>query len=148
MFEILPPLWMRGEMFAMREFLTGTITSDLLRTADRRADPLTSTAIAIWPIEARPSGCAPRSSSGIRAPVRAMTQRGAARAHLVEHPRRPIAAMPTERFPAPSAASAPSMVCAPWRGARASRCSISCPDAEISAKLPVHLRYLPDAIAA
>lgn len=27
MFENLPPLWMRGEMFAMREFLTGTITS-------------------------------------------------------------------------------------------------------------------------
>lgn len=27
MFEILPPLWMRGEMFAMREFMTGSITS-------------------------------------------------------------------------------------------------------------------------
>lgn len=25
--EILPPLWMRGEMFAMREFLTGSVTS-------------------------------------------------------------------------------------------------------------------------
>lgn len=27
MFEMLPPLWMRGDMFAMREFLTGNITS-------------------------------------------------------------------------------------------------------------------------
>mgnify|MGYP003631467014 FL=1 len=27
MLEILPPLWMRGEMFAMREFLIGSITS-------------------------------------------------------------------------------------------------------------------------
>ncbi|TIU05348.1 MAG: DUF1419 domain-containing protein, partial [Mesorhizobium sp.] len=27
MFEILPPLWMRGEMFALREFLTDRITS-------------------------------------------------------------------------------------------------------------------------
>lgn len=27
MFEILPPLWMRGEMFAMREFMAGSITS-------------------------------------------------------------------------------------------------------------------------
>ncbi|CAN7702051.1 DUF1419 domain-containing protein (plasmid) [Aminobacter sp. NyZ550] len=27
MLDILPPLWMRGEMFAMREFLTDTITS-------------------------------------------------------------------------------------------------------------------------
>ena len=27
MLEILPPLWMRGKMFAMREFLTGSITS-------------------------------------------------------------------------------------------------------------------------
>jgi hypothetical protein len=26
MFEVLPPLWIRGEMFAMREFLTGSIT--------------------------------------------------------------------------------------------------------------------------
>lgn len=27
MLEILPPLWMRGDMFAMREYLTGSITS-------------------------------------------------------------------------------------------------------------------------
>lgn len=27
MFEILPPLWMRGEMFAMREFMAGSISS-------------------------------------------------------------------------------------------------------------------------
>jgi len=27
MLEILPPLWMRGDMFAMREFLIGSITS-------------------------------------------------------------------------------------------------------------------------
>src|SRR5690606_807803 len=27
MFEILPPFWMRGDMFAMREFLTDSVTS-------------------------------------------------------------------------------------------------------------------------
>jgi hypothetical protein len=27
MFEILPPLWMRADMFAMREFMTGNVTS-------------------------------------------------------------------------------------------------------------------------
>lgn len=27
MLDILPPLWMRGQMFALREFLTGSITS-------------------------------------------------------------------------------------------------------------------------
>jgi hypothetical protein len=27
MFEILPPLWIRGSMFAIREFLTGSVTS-------------------------------------------------------------------------------------------------------------------------
>ena len=27
MLEILPPLWMRADMFAMREFLTGSVTS-------------------------------------------------------------------------------------------------------------------------
>lgn len=31
MFEILPPLWMRDDMFAMREFLTGSITSVFYR---------------------------------------------------------------------------------------------------------------------
>jgi hypothetical protein len=30
MLEILPPLWMRDDMFAMREFLTGSITSIFL----------------------------------------------------------------------------------------------------------------------
>ncbi len=30
MFEILPPLWIRGSMFAMREFLTGSVTSVFL----------------------------------------------------------------------------------------------------------------------
>lgn len=25
--DLLPPLWMRGEMFAMREFLTESVTS-------------------------------------------------------------------------------------------------------------------------
>jgi len=27
MFEVLPPLWIRGSMFAMREYLTGSVTS-------------------------------------------------------------------------------------------------------------------------
>jgi hypothetical protein len=27
MFEVLPPLWMRADMFAMREFLAGSVTS-------------------------------------------------------------------------------------------------------------------------
>lgn len=27
MFEVLPPLWIRGSMFAMREFMTGSVTS-------------------------------------------------------------------------------------------------------------------------
>ncbi|NEJ81544.1 DUF1419 domain-containing protein [Rhizobium leguminosarum] len=27
MFEILPPLWIRGSMFAMREYMTGSVTS-------------------------------------------------------------------------------------------------------------------------
>jgi hypothetical protein len=27
MLDILPPLWMRGSIFAMREFMTGSVTS-------------------------------------------------------------------------------------------------------------------------
>ena len=37
MFEILPPLWIRGEMFSMREFMIGSVTSVFytLRVAGR-----------------------------------------------------------------------------------------------------------------
>lgn len=38
MFEILPPLWMKAEMFALREFLTGSITGVFFAlTIDRRS---------------------------------------------------------------------------------------------------------------
>ncbi|XEN34678.1 hypothetical protein M728_005339 (plasmid) [Ensifer sp. WSM1721] len=62
MFEILPPLFMRGEMFAMREFLTGSITSVFfaLRIDGRIRY---STVIATSPTRTRQSACAIRSSS-------------------------------------------------------------------------------------
>ena len=36
MFEILPPLFVRPDMFAMREYLTGSVTERLLLALDRR----------------------------------------------------------------------------------------------------------------
>ena len=40
MLEILPPLWIRADMFAMREFMTGNVTSIFLALwIDRRSLP-------------------------------------------------------------------------------------------------------------
>lgn len=62
MFEILPPLWMRGEMFALREFLTESVTSVfyMLRIDGKVR---TSTPIAISPWLGRRSRCARPSST-------------------------------------------------------------------------------------
>jgi len=40
MLDILPPLWMRGPIFAMREFMTGSVILSLLCAADRRNRPI------------------------------------------------------------------------------------------------------------
>lgn len=62
MFEILPPLWIRGSMFAMREYLTGSVTSVFSHCAST-ARSVTSTGIAIFPIPARSSAYVLPSSS-------------------------------------------------------------------------------------
>lgn len=62
MFEILPPLWMRGEMFALGEFLTDRITSIFYALNIDGAWGI-STDIATCSTRARLSGCAMRSSN-------------------------------------------------------------------------------------
>ena len=46
MFDVLPPLWMRGPIFAMREFMTGSVTSIFyaIRIRSRRCAPQSLTA--------------------------------------------------------------------------------------------------------
>jgi hypothetical protein len=145
MFEVLPPLWMRGDMFAMREFLTGSITSiffaipidgrvryfhgycDLADTSSpaRMRDEIVER-------EARP--------------VRAMTRQERIE-HIWSSTHDEYRGYADGRFPYAQRGKRLVMMCASWQ-AREFRLLDQLSDAEISAKLPVHLRYLPDAIAA
>lgn len=145
MFEVLPPLFMRGDMFAMREFLTGSITSVFFTlpidgriryfhgycdVSDRRSPELMRNAI----IE--------RESR----PVRAMT-RDERIEHIWSSTHDEYRGYADQRFPHAQRGKRIVMMCAS-RQAREFRLLEELSDAEISAKLPVHLRYLPDAIAA
>lgn len=145
MFEVLPPLFMRGDMFAMREFLTGSITSVFFTLpidgriryfhgycdiSDRRSPDLMREAI----IE--------RESR----PVRAMT-RDERIEHIWSSTHDEYRGYADGRFPRAQRGKRIVMMCASWQ-ARDFRLLEELSDAEISAKLPVHLRYLPDAKAA
>ena len=66
MFEILPPLWIRGSMFAMREFLTGSVTRCSSRCGSTELF-VTSMDIAISSTVGRWKPCGWRSSRGKRA---------------------------------------------------------------------------------
>jgi hypothetical protein len=145
MLEILPPLWMRGEMFAMREFLTGSITSVFFALAidgrlryfhgycdlSDRASP-----------EQMRDAIVERESR----PIRAMT-----RAERIEHiwssTHDDYRGYADSRFPLVEHGKRIVMMCASWQ-ARDFKLLDQLTDAEISAKLPVHLRYLPERQAA
>ncbi|MBX5166802.1 MULTISPECIES: DUF1419 domain-containing protein [unclassified Rhizobium] len=145
MFEILPPLWIRGSMFAMRELLTGSVTSvffalridGVIRFFHGYCDlsdggSVEAMRLAIIERETRP--------------VRAMT-----RDERLEH----IWSATADAYRGYSDEAAPQYL----RGRRlitlfsASGSSRLKPlddltDDEIATKLPVQVRHLPDAAAA
>ncbi|OYX08443.1 MAG: hypothetical protein B7Y01_03430 [Xanthobacter sp. 17-67-6] len=145
MFEILPPLWMRGDMFAMREFLAGSVTSVFfalridgqLRHFHGYCDLADETSpdrmrAAIIDRESRP--------------VKAMT-RTERLEHIWSATHDDYRGYAGERWP--EAARGKRTVL--FYGGRQGTSLVlldGLTDAQISAKLPVHLRYLPDAIAA
>ncbi|NTA14298.1 DUF1419 domain-containing protein [Agrobacterium tumefaciens] len=144
MFEILPPLWMRGDMFAMREFLTGSITSvfftlkidDRIRYFHGYCDLAnTSSAqqmrIAIIERETRP--------------VRAMTREERLE-HIWSSTADDYRGYADFQFPVSKRGRRKIRMFG--TGAVNVKLMEDLTDAEISAKLPVHLRHLPDAIAA
>jgi hypothetical protein len=145
MFEILPPFWIRGSMFAMREFLTGSVTSvffalrvdEVIRYFHGYCDlsdqgSVEQMRLAIIERESRP--------------VRAMTRK-----ERLEH----IWSTTTDTFRGYGDNRGPFQA----RGQRTITFFGGSPtgvvkalnaltDDEIAAKLPVHLRSLPDAAAA
>lgn len=144
MLDVLPPLWIRGEMFAMRDFLTDSITSVFFTLSiDGHARHFHGYC------DLADTGSTERMRAAIiereTRPVRAMT-----REERLEH----IWSSTADEYRGYSDFKFP----APKRGRRNIRMFGSCAinvklledltDAEIASKLPVHLRYLPDAIAA
>lgn len=144
MFEVLPPLWMRGEMFAMREFLTGSITSVFFT-------------LRIDGHIRHFHGYCDLADTG-------STER--MRAAIVERETRPVRAMTREErlehiwsstaddyrgyagFQFPFAKRGKRKIRMFGAGPVDVKLLEDLTDAEIASKLPVHLRYLPDAIAA
>ncbi len=145
MFEILPPLWIRGSMFAMREFLTGSVTSvffalridGVIRFFHGYCDlsdggSVEAMRLAIIERETRP--------------VRAMT-----REERLEH----IWSATADAFRGYADETSPqylpghrviTLYCT--AGTAKSKLLDDLTDDEIASKLPVQLRHLPDAAAA
>ncbi|KVK61199.1 hypothetical protein L905_11695 [Agrobacterium sp. TS43] len=145
MFEILPPLWTRGEMFAMREFLTDSITSVFytLKIDDRMrhfhgycdlADRESSERMrdAIIERETRP--------------VRAMT-REERLDHIWSSTNDEYRGYAGERWRDHDRGKRTVLFYGGRQGTIVKLLDDLTED-EIAAKLPVHLRFLPDAIAA
>ncbi|MGE6743625.1 DUF1419 domain-containing protein [Allorhizobium pseudoryzae] len=145
MFEILPPLWIRGSMFAMREFLTGSITSVFFALridgairhfhgycdlSDGRS--VEEMRLAIIEREARPA--------------RAMTREerlehiwsATADAYRGYSDESALQDLPGDRLVTLFSAA----------GLARTKLLHDLTDTEIAAKLPIHLRHLPDAAAA
>ncbi len=144
MLDILPPLWMRGEMFALGEFLTGSITSVFyalrINGVDRYFHAYCDLARPGSPVEMR-DAIVERE----RRPVKAMT-----REERLEH----IWSATEDRY---RGYAGPNLrpehrgkrtVTVYGRHGGNSELLDDLTDAQIAEKLPVHLRHLPRAQAA
>jgi len=145
MFDILPPLWIRGSMFAMREFLTGLVTSVFfaLRIDGRIRYFHGYCDLSDWTsVEQMRDAIIERESQ----PVRSMT-----RDERLEH----IWSSTADAYRGYAGER--------WPNARQERRTVSIytgsgsgflkllddlTDDEIASKLPVQLRHLPSPIAA
>ena len=145
MFEILPPLWICGEMFVLREYLTGSVTSVFYAL---RIDGMMRYFHGYCDLSQARSAVEMRDAIVEREsrPVRAMT-----RVERIEH----IWSSTYDEY----RGYAGELWMPEHRGKRTvliyggSRGTIlklldALTEDEISAKLPVHLRHLPLAIAA
>ena len=145
MFEVLPPLWMRGDMFAMREFLTGNITSVFVSlTIDGRSRYFHG----YCDVSDRTSPAQMRDVITEREsrPAKAMT-RDERLEHIWSATNDDYRGYADWRFPAAERGKRIVIVYG-QDGRHDFRLLDRLTDADIAVKLPVHLRYLPDAIAA
>ncbi|MDH1270964.1 DUF1419 domain-containing protein [Rhizobium pusense] len=145
MLDILPPLWMRGPIFAMREFMTGSVTSvfyairidDAVRyfhTYCDLSDPNS--------VEAMRSAIIDRETR----PVRAMSREERLE-HIWSTTADDYRGYAGPRWPQPLQGHRTIML---YGGKEGSFLKLldTLTDEEIAAKLPVHLRQLPTVLAA
>ncbi|RWE07618.1 MAG: DUF1419 domain-containing protein [Mesorhizobium sp.] len=145
MFEILPPLFTRGDMFALREFLTDRITSIFyalnidgrMRYFHGYCDLLDKGSP-----ERMRNAIAERETR----PVRAMPREERLE-HIWSSTHDDYRGYAGERWPERDRGKRTVMYYGGRQGTTLKLLD-DLTDAEIAAKLPVHLRYLPDAIAA
>jgi hypothetical protein len=144
MFEILPPLWIRGSVFVMREFMTGSVTSVFfaLRIDGRvrhfhgycdLSDGSAVEAMRVAIIERE------------RRPVRAMT-RVERLEHIWSATSDTYRGYAGDRWPPAVQGQRTVML---WSGANGTILKLldDLTDGEIFAKLPVQFRQLPEAVA-
>lgn len=145
MLEILPPLWMRGEMFAMREFLTDSITSVFytLRIDGklRYFHAYCDLAQARSPVEMR-DAIVERESW----PVKAMTHEERIE-HIWSATHDEYRGYAGERW-LPEFRGKRTILVYGCRGGTMLKLLEELSEDEIQAKLPVHLRHLPERRAA
>ncbi len=145
MFEILPPLWIRGSMFAMREFMTGSVTSiffalridGTVRHFHGYCDLSDGSAV-----EAMRLAIIERESR----PVRAMTREERLE-HIWSATANAYRGYASGRWPPAAQGQRTVML---WSGANGTILKLlrDLTDNEVSAKLPVQFRHLPEAVAA
>ncbi|EJN06848.1 DUF1419 domain-containing protein [Phyllobacterium sp. YR531] len=145
MFEILPPLWTRSEMFAMREFLTGSITSIFFTL---KIDVRMRYFHGYCDLSDKGSPGRMRDAIVEREtrPVRTMTREERLE-HIWSSTHDEYRGYAGERWPERDRGKRTVMFYAGLQGTTLKLLD-ALTDAEIAAKLPIHLRYLPEAIAA
>ena len=145
MLDILPPLWMRGPIFAMREFMTGSVTSVFyairidyavryFHTYCDLSDPNS--------VEAMRSSIVDRETR----PVRAMSREERLE-HIWSTTADDYRGYAGDRWPKTMQGHRTIMLYGGKEGTFLKLLE-TLTDDEIAAKLPVHLRHLPSPLAA
>jgi len=145
MFDILPPLWMRGPIFALREFMTGSVTSvfyamridDAVRYFHTYCDLSDPNSVEV--MRSVILDCETR-------PVRAMSREERLE-HIWSTTADDYRGYAGDRWPKPMQGHRTVMLYGGKEGTFLKLLD-TLTDDEIAAKLPVHLRHLPSPLAA
>jgi hypothetical protein len=145
MFEILPPLLMRGDMFALSEYMTGSVTSVFFALS---IDGRIRWFHGYCDLSDRGSPDRMKAAIIVREtrPVRAMTREERLE-HIWSSTHYDYRGYAGERWPAAMRGKRTVLVYGGGRGT-VLKLLDDLTDDEISAKLPVQLRHLPQPVAA